>query len=161
MERGRWWSSETQERWGGSGGATPCRVHQVLTAPDSIWVISPGAPTDQAGTGASPTALALASGGPDGVPSAMAPVLHLQRRRPTLTERVSAGAVLRLARWFGTSARFWMNLQLRNGLAVAPCERGESIVERPQAARTEGLLGVRWQASIVPPGHCEPAHLIG
>ncbi len=49
---------------------------------------------------------------------------------------VSADMALRLARWFGTSARFWMNLQLSYDLAVAERERGDSIAERvrPRAA---------------------------
>jgi antitoxin HigA-1 len=52
------------------------------------------------------------------------------------SQALSADMALRLARWFGTSARFWMNLQLSYDLAVAERERGESIAERvrPRAA---------------------------
>jgi len=49
---------------------------------------------------------------------------------------ITADTALRLARWFGTSARFWMNLQSSYDLALAELERGESIAERvrPRAA---------------------------
>lgn len=49
---------------------------------------------------------------------------------------ITADTALRLARWFGTSARFWMNLQSSYELARAELDRGESIAERvrPRAA---------------------------
>ncbi|HYN76218.1 MAG TPA: HigA family addiction module antitoxin [Lamprocystis sp. (in: g-proteobacteria)] len=49
---------------------------------------------------------------------------------------VNADTALRLARYFGTSPRFWLNLQLSYDLAVAERERGESITRRvhPRAA---------------------------
>ena len=49
---------------------------------------------------------------------------------------VTADTALRLARYFGTSARFWMNLQASHDLAQAEAERGAHIaaVVRPHAA---------------------------
>jgi addiction module HigA family antidote len=49
---------------------------------------------------------------------------------------ITADTALRLARWFGTSARFWMNLQSSYDLALAELDRGESITKRvrPRAA---------------------------
>jgi antitoxin HigA-1 len=40
---------------------------------------------------------------------------------------ISADTALRLARHFGTSARFWMNLQTRYDLAVAERDHGARI----------------------------------
>ena len=40
---------------------------------------------------------------------------------------VSPETALRLARFFGNSARFWMNLQTRYDIAVAERELGERI----------------------------------
>ena len=40
---------------------------------------------------------------------------------------VSPDTALRLARYFGNSARFWMNLQTRYDLTVAEREFGERI----------------------------------
>ena len=40
---------------------------------------------------------------------------------------VSPDTALRLARYFGNSARFWMNLQTRYDLTVAERELGERI----------------------------------
>ena len=40
---------------------------------------------------------------------------------------ISADTALRLARYFGNSARFWMNLQMRFDLAMAERELGERI----------------------------------
>jgi addiction module HigA family antidote len=40
---------------------------------------------------------------------------------------ISADTALRLARYFGTSAQFWMNLQTRYDLAKAEQEYGEVI----------------------------------
>jgi len=48
---------------------------------------------------------------------------------------VSAETALRLSRYFGNSAQFWMNLQARYELAVAEHEMGSRInVEVEQAA---------------------------
>jgi addiction module HigA family antidote len=40
---------------------------------------------------------------------------------------ISADTALRLARHFGTSARFWMNLQTRHDLAVVERDHGARI----------------------------------
>ena len=40
---------------------------------------------------------------------------------------ISPDTALRLARYFGNSARFWMNLQMRFDLAMAERELGERI----------------------------------
>ena len=48
---------------------------------------------------------------------------------------VSVETALRLSRYFGNSAKFWMNLQARYDLAVAEREMGSRInVEVQQAA---------------------------
>ena len=49
---------------------------------------------------------------------------------------ISADTALRLARYFGNSARFWLNLQIGFGLAVSEREIGERIAAevRPAAA---------------------------
>jgi addiction module HigA family antidote len=49
---------------------------------------------------------------------------------------ITADTALRLARYFGTSARFWMNLQQSYDLALAERELGLAIAEavRPRAA---------------------------
>ena len=43
------------------------------------------------------------------------------------TRAITADTALRLARFFGTSAQFWMNLQSQYDLAVASNEYGETI----------------------------------
>ena len=40
---------------------------------------------------------------------------------------ISAESALRLSRYFGNSARFWMNLQTRYELAIAEQDIGEKI----------------------------------
>ena len=40
---------------------------------------------------------------------------------------ISPDTALRLARYFGNSARFWMNLQMRYDLTVTERELGERI----------------------------------
>ena len=40
---------------------------------------------------------------------------------------ITADTALRLARYFGNSARFWMNLQAHYDIEVAEHERGEEI----------------------------------
>ncbi|AUB83480.1 addiction module antidote protein, HigA family [Candidatus Thiodictyon syntrophicum] len=79
---------------------------------------------DELGLSANALARAL-----DVPPNRVTEVLNGQRS-------VSADTALRLARYFGTSARFWMNLQLSYELAVAERTLGESIAEcvRPRAA---------------------------
>lgn len=49
---------------------------------------------------------------------------------------VTADTALRLARYFGTSARFWMNLQQSYDLAIAERDHGAAIARtvRPRAA---------------------------
>jgi addiction module HigA family antidote len=48
---------------------------------------------------------------------------------------VSAETALRLARYFGTSARFWINLQSRYDLAIAEMNVGDRVIaEVDQAA---------------------------
>ena len=49
-------------------------------------------------------------------------IVHGQRR-------VSADTALRLARYFGTSERFWMNLQARYDLEVEKDRLGDSLDE--------------------------------
>ncbi len=43
---------------------------------------------------------------------------------------ISAETALRLARFFGNDAQFWMNLQARYDLAVAEQKHGEEIAAR-------------------------------
>jgi addiction module HigA family antidote len=61
-----------------------------------------------------------------GVPSGRI-VEILNRRRG-----ISADTALRLARYIGTSAEFWMNLQSQYDLSVAEQESGKSIAARVQ-----------------------------
>ena len=49
-------------------------------------------------------------------------IVHGQRR-------ISADTALRLARYFGTSERFWMNLQVRYDLEVEKDRLGDSLEE--------------------------------
>ncbi|MGD9157883.1 MAG: HigA family addiction module antitoxin [Desulfobacteraceae bacterium] len=49
--------------------------------------------------------------------------------------RISAESALRLSRYFGNSARFWMNLQTRYDLAIAEQDIGEKVnIEVEQSA---------------------------
>ncbi len=43
---------------------------------------------------------------------------------------ITADTALRLARYFGNSAQFWMNLQTQYDLSVAEQERGDEIAAR-------------------------------
>jgi len=43
---------------------------------------------------------------------------------------ITADTALRLARYFGTSPQFWMNLQANYNLELAQDERGTEITER-------------------------------
>ena len=72
--------------------------------------------------GLSPDALASAL---DLAPTPLTEVLDGKRS-------ITADTALRLARYFGTSARFWMNLQLSYELAVAEQVFGQTIAERVQ-----------------------------
>ena len=49
---------------------------------------------------------------------------------------VTADTALRLGRFFGTSAKFWLNLQDQHDLKLAAAKTGSAIVERvrPRAA---------------------------
>ncbi|PWB84492.1 MAG: addiction module antidote protein, HigA family [Methylocystaceae bacterium] len=47
---------------------------------------------------------------------------------------VSAETALRLSRYFGTSAAFWMNLQTKYDLAIAERDLGEKIKAEVEAA---------------------------
>ena len=47
---------------------------------------------------------------------------------------ISAETALRLARYFGNDAQFWMNLQTRYDLATAERERGAEIARQVRAA---------------------------
>ena len=47
---------------------------------------------------------------------------------------ITADTALRLATYFGTSARLWMNLQTSYDLAVARRENGQRIIERVRPA---------------------------
>ena len=52
---------------------------------------------------------------------------------------VTADKAMRLARYFGTSAQFWLNLQAAYDLSVAEAERGKAIERevRPRAAQAD------------------------
>jgi addiction module HigA family antidote len=49
---------------------------------------------------------------------------------------VTADTALRLARYFGTSAGFWMNLQAAYELSKAEAEKGREIASRVQPRET-------------------------
>ncbi len=55
--------------------------------------------------------------------------------------RISADTALRLGRWFGTSATFWLNLQTSHDLRLAKLRDGaeiETIEPRLQESSTPG-----------------------
>ena len=54
---------------------------------------------------------------------------------------ISADTALRLARYFGTSAELWMNLQAHYDLELARDEAEELIVAEVQPLRTNGSEG--------------------
>ena len=54
---------------------------------------------------------------------------------------ISADTALRLARYFGTSAELWMNLQAHYDLKLARDEAEEQIVAEVQPLRTDGSEG--------------------
>jgi addiction module HigA family antidote len=47
---------------------------------------------------------------------------------------ISADTALRLARYFGNEARFWLNLQLLHDLELAEQEHGREIASRVRPA---------------------------
>lgn len=47
---------------------------------------------------------------------------------------ISADTALRLARYFGNSAQFWLDLQSQYDIAVMERERGEEIAKRVRPA---------------------------
>ena len=54
---------------------------------------------------------------------------------------ISANTALRLARYFGTSAELWMNLQAHYDLELARDEAEEQIVAEVQPLKTNGNEG--------------------
>ncbi|MDG4866467.1 HigA family addiction module antitoxin [Guyparkeria sp. 1SP6A2] len=65
--------------------------------------------------------------------NALAKVLKVQPSRinDIVLERrgVTADTALRLARYFGTTARFWLNLQMEYELRRAEIERGDLVCQ--------------------------------
>jgi addiction module HigA family antidote len=51
---------------------------------------------------------------------------------------VSPDTALRLARFFGTSAEFWVNLQVAHDLSKARCEAGKAIQREVEPLDVEG-----------------------
>ena len=51
---------------------------------------------------------------------------------------ISAETALRLGRYLGTGAEFWMNLQSRHDVSVVISERGDLIEEEVPTAATAG-----------------------
>jgi addiction module HigA family antidote len=93
-------------------------VHRIRTHPGDILRHE----LEARGVSANQLALAL------GVPSGRI-VEILNRKRG-----ISADTALRLARYLGTSAQFWMNLQGQYDLSVAQQEVGRMIEARVQPA---------------------------
>lgn len=52
--------------------------------------------------------------------------------------RVTADTALRLARYFGTTAYFWLNLQEQYDLTVTAAEQGERIAQEVEPLSREG-----------------------
>ncbi len=48
---------------------------------------------------------------------------------------VTADTAVRLGRYFGNSAQFWLDLQSQHDIAVIERERGAEIIERVKPAR--------------------------
>jgi addiction module HigA family antidote len=63
-------------------------------------------------------------------PNRITAILHGQRA-------ITADTALRLARYFGTSAAFWMNLQQLYDLRLAELEIGEILEKIPQRDTAE------------------------
>jgi antitoxin HigA-1 len=96
-------------------------VNRVRTHPGNVLKHE----LEERGVSANRLALAL------GVPSGRI-VEILNHRRG-----ISPDTALRLARYIGTSAEFWMNLQAQYDLSVARQESGKSIEARVQPAGKE------------------------
>ncbi|HZD65396.1 MAG TPA: HigA family addiction module antitoxin [Acidimicrobiales bacterium] len=93
-----------------------------MTASDAITPIHPGEILDEeylAPLGITQHRLAVAIGVP---PRRINEIVHGKRR-------ISADTALRLARYFGTSERFWINLQSRYDLEVERDRIGPSLAE--------------------------------
>lgn len=56
--------------------------------------------------------------------------------------RITADTALRLARYFGTSAEIWMNLQIAYELDLARQQLGDAIAEVPQRSDPVGKFAV-------------------
>lgn len=75
-------------------------------------------------------------------PTALARVLHVST--PTINDIVrerrgiTADTAIRLGRYFGTSAQFWMNLQTEYALATTYAEAGEEIEHEIEPLRAVG-----------------------
>lgn len=54
--------------------------------------------------------------------------------------RMTADTALRLARYFGTSAEFWMNLQTAYDLDLARQRLGDAIAKVPQRGDPDGEI---------------------
>jgi addiction module HigA family antidote len=99
-------------------------VHRIRTHPGDILRHE----LEVRGVSANQLALAL------GVPSGRI-VEILNRKRG-----ISADTALRLARYIGTSAQFWMNLQAQYDLSVVQEQSGRLIEARVQPADSEHAL---------------------
>jgi antitoxin HigA-1 len=69
---------------------------------------------------------------------------------------ISAETALRLARYFGNSGQFWMNLQASYELAHTKCKMGSKInfeVEQATLNLGEGQLPSSELTSVTPPTH--------
>jgi hypothetical protein len=68
-------------------------------------------------------------------PWAGAPARHRAARHAHGQRRISADTALRLSRFFGTSERFWINLQARHDLEVEKDRLGDALAGiRPLSA---------------------------
>jgi addiction module HigA family antidote len=56
---------------------------------------------------------------------------------------ISGDTALRLARWFGTSPQFWMNLQALHDVRVAELSAGKEIRTLPTRDTIAGVAGAR------------------
>jgi len=54
--------------------------------------------------------------------------------------RITADTALRLARYFGTTPRWWMNLQSKYDLEVAQDKKAAEIEKTVQARSTDGVI---------------------
>jgi len=73
--------------------------------------------------------------------SALARALGVPANRITAIvngeRRVSADTALRLARYFGTTPEFWLNLQSHYDLAISRSEHGDEILREVQPRRAQ------------------------